>query len=334
MRLQSGRFHALQSDDDNTGKDSVWEPESDNENEREKLEEVVRVHDELEAKIDENINSIMNQSDWTTKKSKAQMSPPEDAEIRAAAEAKRAARPQPPVDSNTEPDDDADTEGSGWCARGPPMLVGFGLKQREFQNRAGLCSPGLWAPADRELAKGATVAGLREDLLAGIHDLTTTIGMGAERLIVSLAGGKVTQDPFLLAVKKAQEALVGRLAASGFDARPRRVGLSQPMPACPHSGGVQEEPPLEPRAAEGPLRSGRRAAARPCVDGHYISAKKHAVAVDKVLREQAERGQVLILPKAEDRRRYGADSSLQRWPQLRRGPAMMTGAWTGCAQCS
>ena len=41
--------------------------------------------------------------------------------------------------------------GAGWWGKGKPLLIEKDLKIREYNDGAGLCSPGRWRPEDRNL---------------------------------------------------------------------------------------------------------------------------------------------------------------------------------------
>ena len=107
--------------------------------------------------------------------------PPEAEElVRAAANHEHVREDEP----GTEPDEDAAPAGSGWCGRGPPLEVGQGPKAR------GLCSPGRWAPQDRNLPDGPAIQEIRKALLAFASDKVSS------HLFAQLAAGRVSKSPF------------------------------------------------------------------------------------------------------------------------------------------
>lgn len=61
--------------------------------------------------------------------------------------------------------------GAGKRGRGPPLYVGRGARQREFEDGAGLCCPGRWPPERRRWDQSGASANLRLCLLQSLGTL-------------------------------------------------------------------------------------------------------------------------------------------------------------------
>jgi hypothetical protein len=99
-------------------------------------------------------------------------------------------------DDDTEPDADAEPEGSGPRGSGPPLKVGSFERERPLCDGAGLCSLGRWRPADRPPPSHPGLIALRVMINEAMMKLPVTMGMSAVQLFDSLAEGLVKDDPF------------------------------------------------------------------------------------------------------------------------------------------
>ena len=79
--------------------------------------------------------------------------------------------------------------GAGWLGVGPPLKVRQNYKVRDFEDGAGLCSPGRWPPSKRRLPETGNM----------VRELTQAMRLGAaawERTIYAMMAGKLTEDPY------------------------------------------------------------------------------------------------------------------------------------------
>ncbi len=114
----------------------------------------------------------------------------------AREEGQLADKRRPRADDDTEPDADAEPEGSGPRGNGPPMQVGSFERERPLCDGAGLCSLGRWRPADRPHPSHPKLIALRAMIEAAVMELPATLGMTASQLFDLLAEGRIESDPF------------------------------------------------------------------------------------------------------------------------------------------
>ena len=99
-------------------------------------------------------------------------------------------------------DEDSDGQvrpklGAGHWGRGPPRACGTWLRPRQFHDGGGLCSPGRWRKADRQLPGGAMDV-LRTALIQTLLSFGRSTGQQdwVEKTFWSMVRGGLSQDPF------------------------------------------------------------------------------------------------------------------------------------------
>ena len=112
------------------------------------------------------------------------------------AEEKMKNRAGPQVESDTEPETDAEPVGSGPSGMGLEMQVGPFERRRAVCDGAGLCSLGKWAPWQRPVNDDEKLRKLYELVRETVKDLPALTGHTAKQLFHRLAKGDVQQDPF------------------------------------------------------------------------------------------------------------------------------------------
>ena len=80
--------------------------------------------------------------------------------------------------------------GTGVLGTGPLVKVSLGGKVRDFDDGAGLCSPGRWRPDRRNPERSGLALCLRDRLFGLLRDTDL------KALFFSLAAGKLTLPPF------------------------------------------------------------------------------------------------------------------------------------------
>ncbi len=136
------------------------------------------------------------------------------------------------LDSDTEPDSDAEPPGSGRRGVGFPMQVGAHDRRRPLCDGAGLCSLGLWAPWHRPAALPLPLDRVRRLLWQYLQDLPLHIGCTAESLFDRLAAGQIESNPFdpdKGALSKLIDDVLSVLSSASASARPRCSDLPQPI---------------------------------------------------------------------------------------------------------
>ncbi len=136
------------------------------------------------------------------------------------------------LESDTEPDSDAEPAGAGVRGIGPPLEVGAHEHRRVLCDGAGLCSLGVWPPWRRPAAIAPQLVLVRGLLLQYLSNLPLHIGCSAEALFDRLAAGQVADDPFAAdqsALPQLVHQILDILSSSSSSARPRSSDLDQPV---------------------------------------------------------------------------------------------------------
>ena len=97
--------------------------------------------------------------------------------------------------SDTQPDTDAEPYGAGPTGKGPKLMVGSFERRRPLCDGAGLCSLGLWAPADRPPVRSERLLAIRRLVMDATCGLKEWIGMTAEELFWAMARGETRSNP-------------------------------------------------------------------------------------------------------------------------------------------
>ena len=123
--------------------------------------------------------------------------PPEDEEMEEVARAEEQ-RAEAAVDDTTSSSADSEAEppGSGPRGVGPPLQVGAHHRRRSLCDGGGLCSLGLWPPAQRPMISTSRLEEVRRILDEGIRRLDTLVAGGYQGLFDRLAAAEVQEMPF------------------------------------------------------------------------------------------------------------------------------------------
>ncbi len=148
----------------------------------------------------------------------------------AAADARRAAQPEHPPESDTEPDSDAAPAGAGLKGLGPPLMVGTGSNRRRISDGAGLCSPGAWPPHDRPFPRHWRLQAVRSAILRSLASLNGE-GSWVAKTFELLARGGIKEDPFPtdMTASLVEYALGLYDCDRGNSARPHSGDIAQPV---------------------------------------------------------------------------------------------------------
>lgn len=132
---------------------------------------------------------------YLAQKANATRRPPEDHEAMEAAAARKRANQDasgkpPPLES----DDEEEEPVANRIARGQ-IAVGSGDKRRILVDGGGLCSRGLWRPADRPQVSGicGRIGGA---ILESVTQFLEARGTEAHRVVADLAAGRTVESPF------------------------------------------------------------------------------------------------------------------------------------------
>ncbi len=124
--------------------------------------------------------------------------PPDEEELEKAIEDEEkriAERQAQTVDSDTEPDTDAEPPGAGPRGVGPPLTVGTFERARELCDGGGLCSLGRWPPERRPPIGSSRLRRLNEIIESTLDRWLEHEGKTAEEMFAQLAAGGTHQDP-------------------------------------------------------------------------------------------------------------------------------------------
>ena len=136
------------------------------------------------------------------------MEPLEDVAMEAAAlEEERKIEEREEQSDTTSADSDTEPLGSGPRGVGAVLEVGSHNRKRQLCDGGGLCSLGLWPPAQRPLIVTPRLSKVREVLDEGLLDLDRVFPGGYRGLFNTLAEGKVQESPL-------HEGTMGALAES------------------------------------------------------------------------------------------------------------------------
>ncbi len=100
------------------------------------------------------------------------------------------------LESDTEPDSDAEVLGAGPRGWGDPMFVGSHERRREVCDGAGLCSLGRWPPWRRPSVLHPALRQVRGLLMDFLINLEANVGYNPRVLFQRLAAGEVGDNPF------------------------------------------------------------------------------------------------------------------------------------------
>ncbi len=241
------------------------------------------------------------------------------------------------LESDTDPDSDAEPLGAGARGMGSPMLVGSHEKLRPVCDGAGLCSLGAWPPWRRPVISSPQLLQARGHIMTYIINLQSHLGMTAEHLFELLASGQIQEDPlakdptgFRLLVDQVQQALrndvYSPFARTNDLPQPVRIRTLQSIlwlggdpdyRALDHFGrgvriGVGVKMPRTPAVYHRKRRwrlqgqgdpdfdlQGERAALGDAWRDNYASAKLHDRAILAQLEDAVDRGMALRLSVEE-----------------------------------
>jgi len=218
----------------------------------------------------------------------------------------------------------------GWLGDGPPRAAPFMGKPRPYSDGGGLCSPGRWPPRQRnlpEIGQGALLDEIGKMLRVDFERRTGSTDL--LRLILGLAAGKVTENPFdenFLAVVRS-----GIAEFFGVPLEDRGVAENQPMylgilgwmleafgdPDFAYllvvgegvPVGIDGNMPRTPLVYEEKTRWSLEEAegAEDRDRENYKSAEGFEEEIEKLFREEEALGMMEEVPLEEAKKRYGSD---------------------------
>ena len=111
--------------------------------------------------------------------------------------------------------------GSGWMGFGPPLQVRQNYKVRDFEDGAGLCSPGRWPPSRRRLPETGNL----------VRELSQSMKLDAkswEKTTFAMLAWKLTTDPHSAEQRSAgTDFLEGWVKQRGFPPTPTAEDIPQ-----------------------------------------------------------------------------------------------------------
>ena len=265
--------------------------------------------------------------------------------LEIAVEVRRRAAPVPPEYPDTDPDEGAAPAGAGWRGIGAPLSVGRASKKRPFIDGGGLCSPGLWPPAQRRLPVGIPCR-CRELLQGALKRLEDEDPGHNKRLLSALALGQVTEDPFPVSMLEGLRKDMSKLLKEKFpdmDVEEKPSDRKQPIKVrllCaflrsaedPDWTGMQQyfegirygvgeqlprTPAVFPKKVKWrlPSQQVKRSSEQlsdtwehyqGSINENYTSATAHPEALEKMLRDKVTEKKAFTLSLAEAKHRYGS----------------------------
>ena len=269
--------------------------------------------------------------------------PPEDKDVQAEATRRRQA-----VAGAAPKDLDGRSEPTVAAGEGPPLYVFKGHHRRVLSEGGGLCSPGLWPP-DRRFEPEGGLLQIRGVICAEINKIYDQPG-GINKFLANMIGGKLTESPFppegterirkimhevspdvpeppgardhtidlelihrLLVLAKDPDADILALYRVGV---PIGVGVELPRTESvfpPKTRwNIKEQSEWGGESTKAAAFVGKRRS-------NYPSAETFAAEVEKVLRDQADRGQVRIMPFREALDKYGTRLAIASLAALEKG---------------
>ena len=220
----------------------------------------------------------------------------------------------------------------GWSGKGKPMLIGSGYVERRLCDGQGLCSPGAWAPGDRRYPSSQLWTSISRLFLATAESLSSV------QLLSELALGRNAKSPFSQSVVDelrrevkvilAREGiqfervegdradmpvdprLLGGLLKAAADpevsiatfSQGVRVGPGSRMPGCPKLYTKKKKCWIPEQREQ--VDVDEVLATQGVWNKNYSTLSSFRAEVEEVLRDQAGRGQVLILPEVGARNRF------------------------------
>ncbi len=136
------------------------------------------------------------------------------------------------LDSDTDPDTDAEPYGAGVRGFGPPLQVGSHDRRRDLCDGAGLCSLGIWAPWQRPPVSHPALLRVRALLLEYIAGMKDRVNISAAELFDKLAAGEVLEDPFAgdeVGLRRLVDQVLFALSTPGASAFAQASDLAQPV---------------------------------------------------------------------------------------------------------
>ena len=220
----------------------------------------------------------------------------------------------------------------GWSGTGKPMLIGSGYVERRLCDGQGLCSPGAWAPPDRRYPESPLWKELSRLFLS------TAESVSSVQLLSELALGRHAKSPFedsmVLKLRDNVKGvlkrggihvervdgdrsdvpidfrLLGGLLSAASDpevsisafAQGVRVGPGSRMPRCPRLYAKKRKWRIPEQREQ--VEVDELLATQGVWNKNYSTLLSFRKEVEEVLRDQANRGQVLIFSEAEARSRF------------------------------
>ena len=221
---------------------------------------------------------------------------------------------------------------SGWPGKGKPMVIGSGYMERRLCDGQGLCSPGLWAPEDRKYPQSPHWKELSRLFLC------TAESVASVELLSELALSRHGKSPFNEEVVRKLRGdtkaileregipfernehdrtdvpidfrLLGGLLQAAEDPEVSiasfiegvRVGPGSRMPRCPKLYAKKRKWRIPDQRQQ--VDVDEELATQGVWNKNYATLSSFRAEVEDVLRDQASRGQVLILPEAEAKEKF------------------------------